>query len=454
MRPPRRVFFLISLLLLAASGRAETAGPATLPSAEKPRIDSTQQPFSPERFSLHFQSTVTPQAYPGFPADYSGPHSLPNQSDARTSFSSTLFLGARLWPGGEFYADPEMFAGQGVGHGFGLAAYPNGDINRVTTYHPTVYLARAFYRQTFGFGGETENLEADQNQLASTVDVSRLTLTLGKFSAADIFDANAYAHDPRSQFLNWALFDNPAWDYPADIRGYTYGAAAELNQAKWAVRYGLFMEPSVASGPHLDYHVGRAFGQVAEFEQKYALGASRPGKVRFGAYWNRADMGNYVAASKLPIPDITRTRATSGKYGVGINLEQQLTPDLGLFSRLGWQDGRREDWAFTEIDRTASLGLSLKGTGWSRPDDVAALAAAVDGLSAPHRRYLESGGLGFILGDGKLHYDAEELIETYYSAKLAKYFFLTADLQFINHPAYNRDRGPVLIATLRLHFQI
>jgi high affinity Mn2+ porin len=448
-----RLFPLLLAALLSATALAQSPGPATLPAAEKPRTEAGEKPFKPELFSFHLQSTVTPQGYPGFHADYSGPNSLPNGAELRTSYSATLFLGARLWHGAAFYVDPEMFGGIGVGRGFGVAGFPNGDVNRVSTAHPTIYLARAFVRQTLGFGGDTENIEADQNQLAETVDVSRLTLTLGKFSAADVFDSNAYAHDPRTQFLNWSLFDNGAWDYPADIRGYTYGGSVELNQAKWALRYGIFMEPSVASGSHLSYDIGEHFGQVAEFEQRYALG-SRPGKVRLLAYWNRADMGDYTKAARMAEPDITRTRATSSKYGVGLNLEQQVSDDMGLFARLGWQDGRREDWAFTEIDRTATVGLSQKGTPWSRPDDIAGLALSVNGLSDPHRRYLENGGLGFILGDGRLHYDAEEIVETYYSAKLTKYFFLTADVQFINHPAYNRDRGPVWVGTLRLHLQI
>lgn len=453
----KKLLFVISLvsgaMLLFSPGNLSAQSPATLPAAEKPKEDATKEPFKPEPFSFHFQSTATLQGYPAFHAAYSGPNSLPNFGEGRMSYSSTLFLGAKLWEGAEIYANPELFGGKGIGQGFGIAGFTNGDVNRVSTSHPSLYLARAFLRQNVGFGGEKEDIPADQNQLATTLDVSRLTLTLGKFSAADIFDGNAYAHDPRTQFLNWTLFDNGAWDYPADIRGYTLGGALELNQKNWALRYGIFLEASVASGAHLDYHEGNAFGQAVEYEQRYEI-ATHPGRLRLMAFLNRAHMGSYTeAAQSPPPPDVTRSRRYSLKYGFGINLEQQLTEDSGLFARFGWNDGRREDWSFTEIDRTASLGLSVKGARWGRPDDTFGLAGAVNGISDSHRRYLSAGGTGFIIGDGKLSYDLEEIAETYYSAKLFKYVFVTGDVQVINHPAYNRDRGPVFVGTIRLRVQ-
>ncbi len=430
------------------------AGPATSPSGE----DSLSTATAQERVSLHFQATATPQAHPEFHADYSGPNSLRKTAEIRASYSSTLFLGAKLWEGGEVYADPEMFGGKALSQGFGVAGFPNGDLNRVSTSHPTVYLARVFYRQTIGLGPEKEQqdkeqIDPDQNQLAKSVAVSRLTLTVGKFSAADIFDANAYAHDPRSQFLNWGLFDNGAWDYPADVRGYTWGGAIELNQPKWALRYGVFMEPDVASGAHFDFHLDKAFGQALEYERRYSIGG-QAGVLRLLAFLNRAHMGAYREAAEMARPDITLTRRYSTKYGFGINIEQQLTHDVGIFVRLGWNDGRREDWAFTEIDRTASVGISVKGTPWARADDVAGVAGLLNGLSSGHRRYLAAGGVGFIIGDGTLTYDAEEIVEAYYSAKISRHLYLSADAQFLNHPAYNRDRGPSVVLGLRLHFQI
>jgi high affinity Mn2+ porin len=346
-----------------------------------------------------------------------------------------------------------VFGGSGIGHGFGVAGFPNGDLNRVSTSSARFYLARAFVRQTIELGGAREKIDPDQNQIGKTVDVSRITFTAGKLSAADIFDANTYAHDPRTQFMNWALVDNGAWDYPSDIRGYTYGGAVELNEPNWALRYGIFMEPSVASGAHLDYHIGRAFSQTAEYEQRYAL-SDHPGKLRLLGFFNRALMGDYEQAANTPPHDITLSRRYSTKFGFGINLEQQITNDVGVFARLSWNDGRREEWAFAEIDRHASLGISVKGTPWKRPDDTFGLAGIINGLSRDHRRYLESGGVGFMIGDGRLTYRPEEIIETYYSAKLMQYVYVSTDLQFVNHPAYNRDRGPVLVAGLRLHLQL
>jgi high affinity Mn2+ porin len=449
----RRLLLCGTVLVAARAADAQTPGPMQGPTTQRAEAQPAEEgKFQEERYGIHFQATATPSFHPGFHAEYSGLNSLPRDAEVRTSVSSTLYLGAKLWEGGAVYADPEMFAGQGIGHGFGVAGYPNGDLNRVSTEHPTVFLARAFYRQSIGFGGPTEQIEADQDQLARTVDVSRVTVTAGKFSAADVFDANEYAHDPRSQFLNWTLFDNGAWDYAADVRGYTLGGAVELNQARWALRYGAFLEPSVASGPHFDYHIGRALEHNVEYEQRYTI-ANRPGKLRLLAFYNRAHMGDYREATLLAVPDITRTRSYSTKYGFGVNVEQQLADDLGLFARLGWNDGLRESWAFTEIDRTASLGLSLKGTRWGRADDTIGLAGVVNGLSSPHRRYLERGGHGFIIGDGRLRYDAEEIGETYYALRLMKGLTVTGDVQFINHPAYNRDRGPVWVATLRLHYE-
>jgi high affinity Mn2+ porin len=440
-------------ILLAHGAAAQTPGPMQGPTTQRTEAEPHEEgKVKDERFSFHFQATATPSFHPAFHADYSGLNSLPSDAEVRTSVSSTVYLGAKLWDGGAVYADPEMFAGQGIGHGFGIAGYPNGDLNRVSTEHPTVFLARAFYRQSIGLGGETEHIEPDQDQLAQTLDVSRLTVTAGKFSAADVFDANAYAHDPRAQFLNWTLFDNGAWDYAADVRGYALGGAIELNQLKWAVRYGFFLEPSVASGAHFDYHINKAQENNLEFEGRYTI-ANHPGKLRILTFYNRAKMGDYREAALLPAPDITKTRSYSSKYGVGVNVEQEVRDDLGLFARLGWNDGIKESWAFTEIDRTASLGMSLKGTRWGRADDTLGLAGVINGLSSPHRRYLEEGGHGFIIGDGRLHYDAEEIAETYYALRLIKGLTVTGDVQLINHPAYNRDRGPVWVMTLRLHYE-
>jgi len=309
-------------------------------------------------------------------------------------------------------------------------------------------------RQTIGLGGDEEPLEPDQNQLAGAQDESRLTFTLGKLGASDLFDDNTYSHDPRTQFLNWSVIENGAWDYPADTRGYTWGGAIELNQPQWALRYGLFAVPKVANGLHFDHKFAAAQGHTLEWEGRYTIG-QQAGKVRLLGYWNRAHMGHYRETLDTPAfnLDITRSRTYSSKFGFGLNVEQDVTKDLGAFLRLGWNDGRTETWAFTENDQTISLGISLKGTAWHRPADQFGLAGAVNALSKDHKDYLAAGGYGFIIGDGRLNYGPEEIIESFYQFQLTRWFSATVDYQFVNQPAYNADRGPVHIWALRGHVE-
>jgi high affinity Mn2+ porin len=276
---------------------------------------------------------------------------------------------------------------------------------------------------------------------------------VGKFSSVDWFDGNSYGSDPRTQFLNWALMDDAAWDFPQDPRGYTWGGVVELNQKNWAIRYEILAEPRVAGGSHLDDDFGRTQGNALEFENRFQF-ENRPGVLRFLAFYNRAEMGNYAATVANPALDenIALTRHLSTKYGFGVNLEQQLTDNTGMFARVGWNNGQTESWSFTEVDATASAGLSIAGNRWSRPRDTLGIAVAINGLSNSHRQYLAAGGLGMILGDGKLNYEAEEIIETYYSASFVDHLHISPDIQWINNPGYNRDRGPVLAAAMRVHF--
>jgi high affinity Mn2+ porin len=456
------------VVLLAGAARAFAASSA--PSTQDQNVGATTQPApatvpgttvstepaadKQERYNIHFQATVITQGHDAFHAPYSGPNSLRRIEPLRTSVSSTLFLGLRMpWNSGAFYFDPEMTAGKGFSGVTGIAGFPNGEIARVGTADPSLNVARLFYQQTIGFGGDTEHVDSDQNQLAGDRDISRLTVSLGKFAASDFFDNNTYSHDPRTQFFNWALMDNGAWDYPADSRGYTYGGVAELNQPDWTLRYGDFAEPTVANGGRIDSRFPKASAQAIELEQRWTF-RNQPGAVRWLGYLNLAHMGNYREAIDNPGPngpDVTLTRTYSAKYGYGASFEQALTNDLALWGRAGWNDGHTESWAFTEIDRTASLGVSLKGTKWSRPDDVAAIAGVINGLSKDHRDYLRSGGVGFIVGDGKLHYAPEQIIEAYYDWQVVDHLWVTPDFQFVDHPAYNADRGPVAIWGLRIH---
>jgi high affinity Mn2+ porin len=303
-------------------------------------------------------------------------------------------------------------------------------------------------------GGEREQAADQLNQVAGERDVHRLAVVVGKLAATDIADDNRYAHDPRTQFLNWALMYNGAWDYPANVRGYTYGVALDYNTKNWSIAYGAFAEPAVANGAPIDPHILKAQGQVVEFEGRYDLWG-RTGAARLLGYLNHAHMGKYNdALVEMPVnPDITLTRSYRYKYGVGLSIDQALTDDLGFFSRLGWNDGHSESWAYTEIDRTASAGLVLGGRCWCRPYDRVGLAGVLNGLSGPHRDYLAAGGLGFIIGDGRLNYGLEEILELYYSMQVRTGILVVLDFQEVGNPAYNRDRGPVSVGSLRVHWE-
>jgi high affinity Mn2+ porin len=455
----------VTLAVLMAAARTvlagEVASPATQPSTQ-PALGarelengaSGQQ--KAERWSAHAQATVISMAHDVFHAPYSGLNSLPRDEGWKTSVTGTLFLAARTpWEGGSVYFDPEVAGGEGFGGVKGVAGFPNGEIPRVGTPEPEVYVARLYYQQDFGFGGEKQWVESQQHQLAGYRSESRLTVALGKLAATDFFDNNSYSHDPRTQFENWALMSNGAWDYPADTRGYTLGGVVELNTPHWSLRYGGFAEPKESNGSTLDSHIPQALGNVIEFEQRWNW-QKRPGVLRLLAFVNTAHMGNYREAIDRPGPsgpDVTSTRTYSTKYGFGLNFEQAVTDDLGVFARLGWNDGHTESWAFTEIDQTVSVGMSLKGSSWRRPEDVVGLAAAVNGISNDHRDYLAAGGYGFLIGDGKLSYSVEGIAEAYYLFKLAQHVFITGDIQYIQNPAYNRDRGPVFVGGLRAHIE-
>jgi high affinity Mn2+ porin len=406
-------------------------------------------------FTFHGQATSITQGHGDFPAKYSGPHSQTDDSDVETSWTGTLFTGIRLMPGTEIYFNPEVDAGSGIGHVLGIGDFPNGEISHVTTPDPSPQVARLFLRQTFGFGGEQEDIPDGQNQIAEKQDINRLTVTVGKYASSDIFDNNTYAHDARAQFMNLGLIDNTAWDYPADTRGYIEGLSLELNGHDSTVRYGIFREPKRANGEQLDDRWDRAFGQVVEYEQRFTL-FGHPGAIRPMGYLNFANMGSYrEALDDMPVdPNVIATRSYSHKkYGVGVSAEQEITSDLGIFARLGWANGQSEEWAFTEVDRMASLGLSLKGASWGRPDDVVGLGGVIAGLGKDHRDYLAAGGIGGFLGDGRLSYAPEQVVEIYYLVGLTKNIFLTGDYQFIDHPGFNSDRGPISVGSFRFHFE-
>jgi high affinity Mn2+ porin len=450
-----RFALLSAALVLAASARAQNADiiPAQKPSAEADASTSTW-------YTMRFQATWVDEGDFNFHSEYSGNDSLSSRNQHANSITSTLFTGVRLAPGTEFYYNPEISGGRGLSSANGLAGFPNGEIYRVGDPEPTLYTARLYLQQRFGFGGGKEKQEDDENQIAETLDADRLTIVAGKFSLIDFFDNNAYAHDPRTQFLNWVLMGSAAWDYPADTRGYTWGAMTEYHEADWAVRGAVVGAPKQAHGRQLDQRIGRANGSVIEGEHAISLANGRKGTARLLAYVNQADMGNYDDAISLgqqtgTAPNVVATRAYGRtKYGFSFNADQEISDTLGVFTRDGWSDGANESWAFVEIDVSQSVGLEWKPAAWGRPDDRFGLAEVANELNAPHRRYFEDGGYGFMLGDGGLHYGPELITEAYYRVPLVAHLWVTPDYQFFVNPAYNRSRGPVQVYSLRLHAEL
>jgi high affinity Mn2+ porin len=412
-------------------------------------------------WEFHAQSTFIEEGYPRFPALYSGLNSFAPHAQSRETFSASAFLNARLWQGGELYYNPELFQGFGLSNTTGAGGYPNGEAQKSGFIFPRYSTSRLFLRQTFGFGGEQETLESTINQLSGKADVSRLTLQAGKFSVKDLFDSNSYASDSRTQFMNWSLWAAGAFDYSADKIGLSYGATAELNQKNWALRAGYFLVPDVSNSNNFDTAVFKRGEYIIELEQRYSL-FSQPGKLRVTAWLNSTFSGDYRDALLLaaanpglsPTDAIAQDRRGRIKYGYIFNVEQALTGDIGLFGRWSWNDGRNEIMSFTDIDASLSGGVVVKGKMWGRPDDTIGIGGAINALSKEHREYIAAGGLGILVGDGQLNYRTERVLETYYSILLAKQTTLTLDYQLLLNPAYNADRGPTHVFSLRLHGEL
>jgi len=412
-----------------------------------------------EKWNLFYQATSIGQYHPGFSALYSGPFSLLNHPEAEVSLTTTLFFGWRPFANTQFYFDPEIAGGRGFSATNGVANFPNGEMPRVATATPKPYIARLFVTQDFGFGDGRETTESDENQLGGSRPMTRYSISVGRFTVTDFFDNNKYSHDPRTQFMGWGVMYNGAWDYAADTRGYTWGWVHELHTKRFSLRYGSAAMPLTANGERFDRRLFRDRSDMFEGEVRYQP-HGHDGAIRLLSYQNRADMGNYAEALRLAAqtggkPDVVATRKVGTlKYGFGLNVEQEVAKGVGIFGRLGWNDGKTESFAFTAIDRLATIGVSVNGKRWHRPDDTAASEVTVAGVSGIHREYLERGGSDFLIGDGALRYGPETISESYYSARLVSWLFVTMDLQHINNPAYNRDRGPVWVGTLRLHMEM
>lgn len=461
VRPRKRgaiaaVAWLATEIVTASGVAANPSADTDAASGKAGEAASLEQPaaVAPQTWNWHAQNTDILQGDPGFPARYSGPNSLDSLGEIRETVSLDVMFGARLWRGAEAHVDGLMWQGFGLSKTLGIEAFPNGEAFRLGTKVPNVTFARVFLRQTIGLGGEQESVADDAFHLAGPQDVRRVTLTVGKMSAKDIFDNNAYANDPRTQFMSWALMANEAWDYPADSLGYITGFAAELNEPRWAARYGFFQMPRTANGMALDSHFLDAWGMVAELERRFALG-DHPGAVRFLSFLNQAHMSSYGATLADPGlgMDIARTRAYRQKYGFGLNVEQEITKNIGAFLRVGWSDGRNEAWVFSDVDRTATLGVSVKGALWNRPEDTFGLAGVANGASHVHQDFFAAGGTGILGGDGALTYGWEKTLETYYDFQVWDRLHAGVDYQFVVNPAFNRDRGPVSVFAGRLHWE-
>ena len=426
----------------------------TPPWAGPAPVDGRTALAEPTNWNVHGQTTVIMQGYPRMRSPYEGTNSLPGGGQGRETWTADAFLGWRLWQGGEFYFNPELAQGFGLNSTLGLAGFSNGEAQKGGTTYPRFRPQRYIFRQTFGLGGEQEEVADGPMQLAGKRDIDRVTVTLGRFAIGDYFDGNSYAKDPRVDFMNWAMWSSAAYDFPADLPGFTRGAVVELNRKDWAVRAGLFQVPSLptatcsCSRPAARSRIRRASHDLRSARQ-VAAGCFRQPRQhrqlpqRAGDHCGGPDARYQRCHRRHP--------ARQPKYGFYVNAEQQVMKDVGVFARASWNDGQNQILSFTDIDRSVSGGLSVKGSYWGRPSDTIGIGGAVNGLSAAHSDFLAAGGLGLLIGDGRLNYGHERIFETYYAFAIDKSFTFTADYQFITNPAYNADRGPVHIFSGRLH---
>jgi high affinity Mn2+ porin len=446
--------------------KAVVALQASAPPETNPNQKDTTKP---QNWNFHLQNTDILQSDPAFHAKYSGPNSLDNGGETQHTETLDLFGGRRLWQRAELHVDGLFWQGFGLSKTLGVEDFPNGDAYKFGTNTPYFMFARLFIRQVFGLGGPKEDVPDTALSLAGKQDISRITLNIGRFTPTDVIDTNSYASSPHTQFLSWGLINNLAWDYPADSVGYAPGFTVELNQPQWSLRTGWFILPKIPNSftgddeflmwPH-EGNFGPIFEDWSwnnEFEKRYTA-KGHPGSLRFLAWVNQANMAPYPAATAIlkadgPNGDWQAARSFRYKYGFGLNWEQELTKNVGLFSRLGWNDGHEEAWVFTDANWSASLGTSLKGEPWHRPDDVVGIAGIASGASPEQQRFLEAGGTGILDGDGALSYAPEGVLESYYDAKVGKNLRLAFDYQFVANPAFNTDRGPVSIFALRLHYE-
>ena len=424
------------------------------------RAQDAPSPSVADRFWVSGQANFITQGHPTFAAPYSGDNSLSRHAQIVTSGVLTAYTGVRLSRTADFAFDLESTFGNGIGQALGVAGFPNLDVVRNPTLGHDPYVARAILHQMIPLSTDTVDAERGPLQLSGILPARRLDIRFGKMSTVDWFDVNSVGSDSHYQFLNWAVDNNGAYDYAADTRGYTYGLVTEYNDRSWAFRFGEMLMPKEANGIHLDANIARARAENYEYEIHPKLLSQRLTVARFLAYVNHANMGSYreairaYLAGQTTTPDIVAARQQGRiKYGFGFNGEQELTSALTAYGRFSWNEGHNELYAYTEIDQSFSGGMSLRGNAWRRKEDKLGIAFVSNAISGDHQQYLALGGLGFLLGDGKLNYGRENTVEAYYTVKLLPGVWTSFDVQHIWNPGYNRDRGPVFAGAVRLHFE-
>jgi high affinity Mn2+ porin len=410
-------------------------------------------------WNFHFQFTGIIQYNPGFKAPYSGQNSFLPEAERAFSVTTTAYIGRKLWTGASLYFDPEMAGGKGLSSTLGIAGFPNGETFRIGEASPVVYVARIFLKQQINLDKDHfDTLDDGINQVRERVSQKRLTINFGKFGIADFFDGNVVSHDPRTDFMNWSLMNNGAYDYAANTRGYTGGLIIEYFTPGWVFRGGTALMPVEANGPTLNFNWARSNSETFEIQKDYFF-HGLPGSARFLCYYNVSKAPSYqtvinedLNGTDTSLNVVTGTTYGGKKFGMGISVNQQFTRNLNGFLRVGWNDGKTATWAYTEIDNSVSLGFRYFGIGKGRMADNIGLAWVSNGISSSHREFLNIGGYGFIIGDGKLpNYTRENIVELFYQVKIFEMLYATLDYQFVAHPAYNRDRGPVSLLAARVH---
>jgi high affinity Mn2+ porin len=465
----RLLLFLLFLSpLLSSPALAKNIETQAVP--ERPASDRPPTIFShPDhlRYLISGQANIIFQGHGPFHSPYEGTNSFLGRGEYKASLLGTLFLGLQLnknpKSNTDVILDVESSGGRGDSEALGLAGFTNLDVVRNPNLGSTPYIARVQLHQTIGLSNKLVDADRTQFSLATQVPERRLEFHIGSMSLPDYFDVNSIGSDSHLQFLNWTVDNSGSWDYAADTRGYTYAAVAEYVDKNWSARYGVALMPTVANGVDLDWNLRRASGQNMEFELRKSLLGSlvrpdRKGTVRVLGFVNHAHMGLYRDAIKAYLdgtdktPDITlHERDGEVKYGVGLNAEQELTQNLRVFTRVGWNEGQHESFAYTEVDQTVEFGGDYSGRAWARPNDKIGLAFVSNAIKRDHQNYLRLGGLGFLLGDGNLNYAREDILEGYYNVHAWRGVYYALDTQFIDHPGYNKDRGPALVSALRMH---